>query len=114
MKANEFNPAWTLTTALPVLIALEAHLAPVGYHVAVVGSVLVKGASQKDLDIIVMPHKSRGAGANELAPAQDAIEAFFSKRLHQCLSTPEKPRDCKVVFWLRDFEGRRIDFFFLS
>lgn len=107
-------PAWTLFTALPVVISLENHLSRVGFHVGLTGSVLHKGTSQKDLDVIVLPRKSRGAGANEIFPAQEAIEAFFSKRLHMCVSTPEKPRDAKLVFWLRDSQGRRIDFFFLS
>jgi hypothetical protein len=48
---------WTLTEGIEVCRELEAALAP-DYHVALGGGVLHKGESNKDLDVLIYPHKT--------------------------------------------------------
>jgi hypothetical protein len=47
---------WTLERGIELARKLEPLLAEVGWHVALAGSVLRDGKSDKDLDLIVYPH----------------------------------------------------------
>lgn len=46
---------WGLEEGVDFCRRLNKHLSPVGYAVALTGSVLFKGKSHKDLDLIVYP-----------------------------------------------------------
>jgi hypothetical protein len=50
-----------LDDAIDMIRNIEDVLVPVGYHVGLRGSVLLKGESENDLDIIVYPHDSTNA-----------------------------------------------------
>lgn len=54
--AEDPSLGWTLEQARSLLNYLEPQLAAVGYHVGLMGSVLLRGESSKDLDIIIYPH----------------------------------------------------------
>lgn len=45
-----------LDNVLPVLVELEQIMSGNGYHIALTGSVLYKGGSNDDVDVIVYPH----------------------------------------------------------
>lgn len=46
---------WTLDEALLLIRDLQPAVSGVGYHIALAGGVLNKGASNKDLDLIFLP-----------------------------------------------------------
>lgn len=107
---------WTLEQAIDAMRRLEAKLAPHGYHVGLIGSVLTKGKSDKDLDIVVYPHESGGEGQK----TPDEIWEIILRELKPdesiiCSDNPEGGygRDLKDVrcTWRK---GRRTDFFFLA
>lgn len=50
-----FTP-WTFDDALNLVRHLQVELEASGFHVAMAGSVLLKGESSNDLDVIVYPH----------------------------------------------------------
>lgn len=45
--------------ALTLIRELEPKFSDVGYHLGLTGSVLYKGESEKDLDLIAYPHDAR-------------------------------------------------------
>ena len=47
----------TLEKAVEVCREIEDKLKPIGYHCGLTGSILYKGESEKDIDIIVYPHQ---------------------------------------------------------
>jgi hypothetical protein len=49
-------PLWQLSEAVEVLREVESIITPYGFHCGLTGSVLYKGESNKDLDIILYPH----------------------------------------------------------
>jgi hypothetical protein len=49
---------WNLDAGLKVVRELEALLSPLGWHVALAGSVLHQGESNDDLDVILYRHKT--------------------------------------------------------
>lgn len=50
---------WTLADALPFLREIQVLVRPLGYHVGLVGSVLTKGFSHNDLDMVLYPASSK-------------------------------------------------------
>lgn len=48
---------WTIAEALVLLPSIEEIAKVCGYHIALGGSVMYRGESKKDLDIIVYKHK---------------------------------------------------------
>lgn len=113
---------WSLTEgdALSTLRILEVELSKVGWHVALTGSVLQKGGSHKDLDVVVYPHKKK----NSHCPAKKSLHAALRRlSLEQRLSHKQlrklspkdgSKRDKKWVEVWQTEEGRRIDFLVLS
>ena len=100
--------------ALPVLSWLELALKDIA-HVALAGSVLYRGTSSKDLDVIIYPHTKPSGVAWDPTEAQKRIERFFNAPLTLCRSVSTCLRDDKEVAWLQiPGTGQRIDFFFLS
>jgi hypothetical protein len=46
---------WTLAEGADLCKRLSLNLKPIGYAIAITGSVLTKGKSHKDLDLVVFP-----------------------------------------------------------
>ncbi len=46
----------TITDAVCIAQELEPHFAALGYHIALTGSTLFKGQSEKDVDFVFYPH----------------------------------------------------------
>jgi len=53
---------WTLETAMPLILQLQAAVRDIGYHVALGGGVLNKGKSNKYLDLYILPLNDIDAG----------------------------------------------------
>lgn len=106
---------WAREDAVELLSKFEAFLAKQGYHCALGGSVLYRGNSEKDLDVIVYPHHTRECqSVNDLWP--HIITYFSPEECGKCANkegTRLHIRDGKVVHWLKK-QGQRVDFFFLQ
>jgi len=105
---------WDRDSGLTFILTLSELLKP-RYYLGLTGSVLIKGSSTKDMDLIVYPASSadqdklwveqilRGAGLKKLYD-KDIVQARWRSLGSQ---------DEKIVeVW--EFEGKRVDFFFLS
>ena len=98
------------TTAQAIIIAnkFEEFLVTKGYHVALGGSCLHKGYSDKDVDLIVLPHNTSNSPTLALIVAE--IENFIKGSLENRDHTHYQ--DDKLVM-CGTYNGVRIDFFFL-
>jgi hypothetical protein len=111
---------WDLNDAIDFIRSLEPKLAEqCEAHCGLIGGVLNKGTSEKDLDIVVYPHKKSFQGQWDISWIQGFLSSFLSAKLTDCTTAKsEGYRDAKKVSWVRIKEGpnagRRIDFFFLS
>lgn len=98
---------WELVEGIALARKVEAEVESLQLHVSLGGSVLHKGCSNKDLDILVYPRSSKSipARVNVIAKLEGAGFSEVKQRDH-------KEYDDKVVYsanWL----GKRVDFFFL-
>lgn len=100
---------WTLDEGVNAARLVQSFVVDLGAHAALSGSVLIKGSSVKDLDIVIYPHDSDN-GYNVYA-IQVALGAFFTGWF-KCVSTSEYLRDGKEV-WTTRLGEKRVDFFFL-
>lgn len=108
---------WLFEESLPLLRALEKDLAAVGWHLALAGSVLFKGESSKDLDVILYPHNTSTTGILDQERARDVLREHGFKlfRTQEEISaywkalgsTDEK----HVEAW--GSKGARLDVFFM-
>lgn len=97
---------WTLEEAIYVVRELEKKVGPVGIHLGITGSVLYKGSSEKDLDIIVYPHSTTDA-VTDLR----SLELIGCEIIRHC--DHEQCGDGKEVYETK-VNGKRVDFFFLK
>jgi hypothetical protein len=105
---------WAIHEALEFVRMLEAHLAPVGFHATIAGSVLHKGESPNDLDVILFPHDT---GSIDMPKVFEALEEAGLKPKHSRAAVArawerQESADTKhVEVWT--FGERRVDLFFL-
>ncbi len=105
---------WTRNESIWMLAALEAELKKLNAHCGLTGSVLYRGDSTKDLDVIIYPrHKNQKDHWIEDEIKSFLVKFFESEKMNDCSSKSQK-RDDKKVCWLTTGSGKRIDFFFLS
>lgn len=107
VSAALVDPLWVLKDAIEFARLFESIIDPSGYHCAIGGGVLHNGQSDKDLDIFVYPHYKQSP-VDSFEPVLDAIQA-----LPMQVKRVEFYKDTKIVF-MGDWNGKRIDFFFLS
>lgn len=105
---------WTVEDALALICKLAEELAP-HYHLGLAGSVLLKGLSRNDLDIIVYP-----------ASTESQDKDFVTKTLTEAGLSRVHDRDVVQQAWRKqgsndgkhvevwEYEGKKVDFFFLS
>lgn len=106
---------WVIEEGIDFCRRLNKHLTPIGYVVALTGSVLIKGKSYKDLDLVVFPlstvktdelllrHTLMNFGIRPWIPVEEVHERW--RKLGS--------EDTKHVEIWR-FGIRRIDLFFLK
>jgi hypothetical protein len=112
---------WGLPEALQFLTNLRAAVWPVGYTVALTGSVLHHGHSSKDLDIIIYPLDT---SKQDRAALEKALQDFGLHRTHdrenvrgwwkELNPTSEDEKHVEVWGLLKEGVLKRMDFFFLS
>ena len=106
---------WTLEDAVALLRELEPLVASVGYHVGVLGSVLIQGQSQKDLDILLYPHNSSHQNTDRVRDVlrEAGLELDVSADQVHAKWWNSGSTDTKYVeVW--SYKGRRVDFFYLT
>lgn len=94
---------WTFDVALRFVRELEDHLLPV-YHVALSGSVLHRGRSSNDLDLIVFPHDTRSRSILSRPGRTREVLRDFGMTLHTSCPAQEHRH---VDGWL--YEGRYVE-----
>ena len=106
---------WNRDEALALIDTLAPSLKSVGYYIGLTGSVLIKGTSRNDLDLIVYPasttaqDKARVAEVLTSAGLQlIAGKEAVHRKWHRSGSTDEK----HVEYW--ELDARKIDVFFLA
>ncbi len=108
---------WTLEEALALVRRLEPMLSAAGWHSGLTGSVLMRGSSAKDVDLIVYPRDSRAASADpESARAVLRVAGMrrdFTADQIRTLWRERGSKDVKDVEMWKD-GGRRVDVFFLK
>ena len=120
--ASDCSWKWKLESKsdLAFVRDVEVELAKAGWHVALGGSVLHKGWSSKDVDLIVFPHKKRSSQS----PRKTALHAALARcnmtmhlsraALRRLWKKDHKVLDNKwVEVWKLD-DGRRVDVLVLS
>lgn len=107
---------WTQIEAIELLKELEPNLAAVGFHCALAGSVLYRGTSEKDLDVIIYPHTYKKQSPPDNSIAETILKLFFqSHKISACGSeSSAQERDDKTVKWLVSKGNKKVDFFFLK
>lgn len=115
MTATKFDHPWTLDEALDFVRHLEEWVSKVGFHVGLMGSVLTKGQSTKDLDVIIYPRDKNSHDMNSLGRmlrmagcVMIATPEVVARRWRQLGSADSKK--CIVVH----HHGRRVDVFLMS
>jgi hypothetical protein len=107
---------WNLVEALEFVQELSPIAARAGYALALAGSVLTKGRSRKDLDLIVFPLRTDKAREYQLREAlivemsmKLVFDEAFVKAQWKAKSNSDDEKRVEVWEWL----GKRIDIFYL-
>ena len=109
------HDVWTLENALPLLREVQAAIEPLGYHVGLVGSVLTKGFSDSDMDMVVYPASTTRQPKEDVRTAFAAIGMRQTHSVHVVWKAWKKmgSDDTKhVEKW--EYRGKPVDVFFLS
>jgi hypothetical protein len=95
----------TLEDGVRICREMEERLAPIGYHAGLTGSLLFRGRSNKDADIIIYPHQI----AHRLPPK------IIMEALGVAITTyPQNEASCTdKQIAVCDYNGSRVDLFFL-
>jgi len=114
MAKTKFDSEWTFENALAFIRALEFVVCDVGYHVALLGSVLHRGYSEQDVDIAIYPHTTSKQDRRELCKAMTkfGLERGVPFRDVVRVREIEHPDTKHIEVWR--YKGRRVDIFFLS
>jgi len=105
---------WTMSDALDFVRKLAKVVGP-HYHLALAGSVLLKGRSRKDLDVVVFPAST---AERDEAALFAALEAFGMRRMVDVPGVHARWRrlgsadEKRVEVWR--WQGRRVDLFLLA
>jgi len=103
--------------ALELVRGLGPKLNEAGFGIAIAGSVLLKGESKKDLDLIVFPQNAGNFNtdrAREVFTEQDWKCLFQRHEVVQFWAKQGFVQDSKFVEVWRASNKKRIDVFFLS
>ena len=106
---------WTLETALSFVRELEARLRPIGYSVALGGSVLLHGKSPSHLDLVIYPLSSKGLRPQSLKSAlleHGLTQVATRERVQQVWRRKGSDDTKHVEIWRTN--DRRVDLFFLQ
>lgn len=111
---NDYVP-WTFDESLNFARELQGMFKPFGFNVGLTGSILYKGESSNDLDIIVYPQNS---GKVDIDPLRDVLLAFGMTLLADRAKVAniwarKGSTDAKHVEAWKTPKGQKVDLFFL-
>ena len=112
IELDGIEPAWTLKEALNLVRRMEDIAISQNCHVGLMGSVLHKGSSTKDLDVLLYPHNTE-----EPFDVEAILRSFAPLGVFDVLRCSYADRDGKEVYTCRYGTNEyhvRIDFFYLS
>lgn len=114
---SQREPVWTLDEAIKFCRDLRAAVMPIGFSVGLTGGCLYRGHSFKDIDVILYPLKK--PSAFDVGSLREALSrsGHLTCKLNR---TQMKDNwhykgvadDKWVEVW--DFNGKRVDFFFME
>lgn len=115
---SKYDAPWNLQEAQALVAKIWEPLAQAGFHVGLTGSVLYKGSSDKDLDLIVYPHKTGEKTLNDAVRALKSL-GFVRWFNYKAVRAARGQGDFeygydnkKVEIWR--YNKKRVDIFFLS
>jgi len=115
MASTPHDGPWSLPEALQLVRELVEPLRSVGYALGLTGSVLTKGESTHDLDLVLYPLSSAKEDPTALRAALEAhgLKLHVPKERVQKTWRRLGSQDEKhVEVWL--YQDRRVDLFFLK
>lgn len=107
---------WTREEALEMISEISPGLKSVGYELALAGSILTKGTSSKDVDVVLFPTNSN---QQDLPKLKEQLETLGMRLLHteeivkarwKRVYNSEDKKHVEVWEW----KGKRVDLFFLK
>lgn len=115
MGSTRYDGEWEVGEALEFVRGLVAELELAGFAVGMTGSVLTKGSSLHDLDIIIYPLQSTKATDVDKAKAALKAKGGFpfldSESLKRVWRRKGSMDEKTVEVW--HFDKRRVDIFFM-
>jgi hypothetical protein len=114
-RRSDSSRSWTLIEALDFIRRLEPFVEPAGYHVGLLGSVLLKGDSEKDLDVLLYPHdmaQQDHARLQQALLAADLCPLLSVANIHDIWRRKGSNDTKRVESWL--FGRKRVDLFLLT
>jgi hypothetical protein len=101
---------WNRDQALILMPKFEVTAKFMGYHVALGGSVMYSGESNKDLDVVIYPHKR----VDQDRPLPEMLmKMFMYHKLIAGYSDIAQTKGMDRTVFSGINEGRRIDFIFV-
>jgi hypothetical protein len=101
---------WSLEDFLVFAKDLREFIVPLGFDIALTGSVLTKGVSEKDVDIIIYPLKKISSNYTELLEKLPDFGLKFIRLPNNNQGYQDDGKNVQV--W--EYDNRRVDLFFLS
>jgi len=104
------NNSWTLVEAIAFANSLHEYIYPLGFDVAITGSILTKGYSEKDLDLVIYPLKKISSNYTNLISKLPNFGLKFIRLPNHNLGYQDDGKNVQV--W--EHNNKRVDLFFLS
>ena len=114
-SSGQFKTPWTEQEALDLIRTLQSRIGSIGYGIALAGSVLMKGESSTDVDIILFPYDTSRQDYESLKEAMTdhGLHQVFDQASSRRYRERHNHRDRKhTEIW--KFGSKRVDIFFLS
>jgi hypothetical protein len=102
---------WDLKEGIKLIREIEEIMSQFQYHCALTGSVLYKGKSGKDLDVILYPH-STDKTLKEKALLK-ILESIKFTIIEDRTETHSRYGDDKIVY-RTEYDGKRVDIFIMK
>ncbi len=108
--------SWTLEEGLELIRQLHPSVQQAGYYLGLTGSVLFKGQSEKDLDIIAYPKSKPDGNPEALRTAlrEQGLYIWLDSDFIRERWREKGSNDTKHVEAWKTENGKRIDLFILS
>lgn len=100
---------YAITDAVRIATALEPEMSAIGMHVAIGGSVVYRGGSDKDIDVFFYPHSKKVAIDRSQIVSLLSANGFKSRKPDdESTQVPDVHVTDEVA------TGNKVDFFFLE